>query len=268
VAAVIQALWEDTILRRTEYRQIHVEAKNGIAYLSGYVSSPSMSAGAEKAAYKADGVWQVVNHLAIDSEMQLAVSQAIGNDPLTRKGRIFVGVNNGFVTLSGVAPGLAARSIAQEQAAGISGIRGVLNSIRVHGVEMDLQNSRALQPVIGATIYATDIIVGRVDKVIINPKNRLVTAMISNTVLPDTDQMDANWLWNEHHHSARSLIIPIETVRHLTSTSIFLKEKGEVVAGFNDFDAALYLTAPKGWEPPYPYKHADIVLAGHTETAR
>jgi hypothetical protein len=263
----MQALWEDTLLRRTEYRQIHVEAKNGIAYLYGYVSSSSMRAGAEKAAYNADGVWKVVNHVAIDSEMQLSVSQAIANDPRTRNARIFVGVHNGFVTLTGLAPGLAARSAAQEQAAAIPRVRGVLNSIRVPGVEIDSENPRALQPVIGATIYATDIIIGSVDKVIVNPKNRLVTAVISNTVFPDSDQMGSNWLWNEHHYAKRSLIIPIEAVRRLTSTSIFLKEKGEVVADFNDFDAALYLPAPEDWEPPYPYKHTDILLAGHTETA-
>ena len=31
VGAVLQALWEDTIFRRTEYRQIHVEVEHGIA---------------------------------------------------------------------------------------------------------------------------------------------------------------------------------------------------------------------------------------------
>ena len=209
----------------------------------------------------------MVNHVAIDSEMQLSVSQAIANDPRTRNAKIFVGVNKGFATLTGLAPGLAARSVAQEQAAAISRVRGVLNSIRVPGAEIDLENPRGLQPVIGATIYATDIIIGSVDKVIVNPKNRLVTAMISNTILPDRDQMDSNWLWNEHRYSERSLIIPIETVRHLTSTSIFLEEKGEVVAGFNDFDSALYLPAPEDWEPPYPYKRRDILLAEHAETA-
>jgi osmotically-inducible protein OsmY len=267
VAAVIQALWEDTILRRTEYRQIYVEIENGIAYLSGYVSSQPMSKGAEKAAYKADGVWKVENHLAIDSEMELVVSQAIGEDPRTKNARIFVGVNNGFVTLTGLAPGLEGRLAAQEQAVAIPKVRGVLNSIRVPGVEVDGEDQRALQPVIGASVYANDIIIGSVDKVIIDPKNRLVTAILSNTVLPDLDQMGSNWLWDEHPNSERSVIIPIETVRHLTSTSVFLKVKGVVVAGFDDFDPISYLPAPEDWEPPYPYKHTDILFDGHTETA-
>ena len=261
VALVHQALWEDTILRRTEYRQIHVDVENGIAYLSGYVSSPSMRAGAEKAALKADGIWKVVNHLAIDSEMKLAVSQAIGKDLHTKNARIFVGVKNGFVTLTGQAHDLAGRSAAQEQAAAIPKVRGVLNSIRVPGVVINIEDQRALQPVIGAGIYATDIIIGVVEKVVVNPGNRLVTAILANAVLLDPDQIGSNWLRNEHRYSERKIIIPIGMVRHQTSTSVFLNVRGAVVAECNDFDPASYLPSPAEWEPLYPYKHTDILLA-------
>jgi osmotically-inducible protein OsmY len=267
VALVNQALWEDTILRRTEYRQIYVEVENGIAYLSGYVSSQPMSKGAEKAAYKADGIWKVVNGLAIDSELQLAVSQAIGNDPRTKKAKIFVGVNNGFVTLTGQAPDLESRVAAQEQAVAIARVRGVINSIRAPGVDIDIEGQQALQPAIGAGIYATDIIVGVVEKVVVNPDNRLVTAILATAVFPDPDQAGSNWLRNEHRYSERRIIIPIGSVRHLTSTSVFLREKGAVVAGFNDFDWPAYSAAPEEWEPPYPYKPTDILIAVSTKTA-
>lgn len=260
VALVLQALWEDTILRRTEYRQIHVDVENGIAYLSGYVSSPSMSTGAEKAAYKADGIWKVVNHLAIDSEMKLAVSQAIGKDPHTKNARIFVGVNNGFVTLTGQAPDLKGRSAAQEEAAAIPKVRGVINSIRVPGLDLDVEDQRALQPAIGTGIYATDIIIGFVEKVVVNPENRLVTAILANAVFPDPDQTGSNWLRNEHRYVERRIIIPIGSVRHQTASSVFLKEKSAVVAGSNDFDPVSYVPAPHDWEPPYPYKHEDVLL--------
>lgn len=268
VALVNQALWEDTVFRRTDYRQIYVEVENGIAYLSGYVSSPSMSVGAEKAAYKADGIWKVVNRLAIDSEIQLAISQALGNDLHTKTARIFVGVNNGFITLTGQAPDQASHSAAQQQAVAIPKVRGVLNSIRVPGLEMEAEDQRALQPTIGTGIYATDIIIGVVEKVVISPENRLVTAILANVVFPDPDQMGSNWLRHEHHYSERRVIIPINAVQHLTSTSVFLKERAAVVAGFNDFNPAAYLPAPDEWEPPYPYKHTDVLIAGHTETAQ
>jgi hypothetical protein len=91
-AHVSHILWADTILRQTDDRQIHVKVENGIAYLSGYVSFPSMSSGAERAAFKVDGIWKVENDLAIDSDLKTAVALAIGNDPLAKKARIFVGV--------------------------------------------------------------------------------------------------------------------------------------------------------------------------------
>lgn len=260
VPAVIQALWEDTILRRTEYRQIHVEVENGIAYLSGYVSSPSMSAGAEKAALKADGIWKVENRLTIDSEIKLAVSQAIGKDQRTRKARILVGVNNGFVTLTGQAPDLAARTAAQEQAVAIPEVRGVLNSIRVPGVNLDTGDQRALQPAVGLDIYATDNKIGIVEKVVIDPDSRLVTAILANAVFPDPSPSGLNWRWNEHHYFERKIIIPIETVRNQTSASVVLNEKSAIVAGFSDFDAGMYSPPPHDWEPPYPYKRGDVWL--------
>lgn len=82
MALVKRALWEDAILRRTDYRQIHVKVENGIAYLSDYVSFASMSSGAERAALKVDGIWKVENGLTNDSDLKIAVAQAIRNDPL------------------------------------------------------------------------------------------------------------------------------------------------------------------------------------------
>jgi len=267
VALVNQALWEDTLLRRTDYRQIHVKVENGIAYLSGYVSFPPMSSGAERAALKVDGIWKVENDLTIDRDLETAVAQAIGNDPLARKARVFVGVNNGFVTLTGQAPGLESRRAAQEQTVALPRVRGVINSIHVPGADKEVEDQRIWQPVIGAGIYATDMTIGKVEKVVIDPDNRLVTAILANARLPEPDQVGSNWPWNERYYSDRRVIIPIEMVRHVSSTSVFLKEKGAVVAGFNDFDAGSYSPAPEVWEPPYPYKHTYILLAGHTKTA-
>ena len=260
VAHVNHVLWADTILRRTDNRQIHVEVENGIVYLSGYVSFPSMSSGTERAALKVDGIWKVENDLTIDSELRIAVAQAIVKDPRTRNARIFVGVNNGFVTLTGQAHDLAGRAAAQEQAVAVPKVRGVYNSINVPGVDIGDENQRTLQPVIGAGVYATDILIGVVEKVVVNPANRLVTAILANAVFPDPDQTGSNWLRNEHRYVERRIIIPIETVRHQTSTSLFLKEKAAVVAGSNDFDPVSYVPAPDDWEPLYPYKQEDVLL--------
>jgi hypothetical protein len=199
--------------------------------------------------------------------LEIAVAQAIGNDPLARKARVFVGANNGFVTLTGQAPGFDSRRAAQEQAVAMPRVRGVINSIQVPGADIDVEDQRIWQPVIGVGIYATDMAIGKVEKVVIDPDNRLVKGVLVNAVLPDPEQIGSNWLWNEHHYSERRVILPIEAVRHVSSTSVFLNEKGAVVAGFDDFDPSSYFPAPDVWEPPYPYKHTDIILPKLAETS-
>jgi osmotically-inducible protein OsmY len=260
VALVNQALWEDTILRSTDYRQIRVKVENGIAYLSGYVSFPSMSSGAEKAALRVDGIWKVENGLTIDSDLKIAVAQAIGNDSIAKKARIFVGVNNGFVTLTGQAPGLESRRAAQQQAVAMPRVRGVINSIRVLGSDIGPQDPPIWQPVVGASIHATDMKIGNVEKVVIDPDSRLVTSILASARLPEPDELGTSWPWKERDYSERRVIIPIEAIRHLNSSSVFLKEKATMVAGYNDFDPAAYFPAPVIWEPPYPYEHTDVLL--------
>jgi hypothetical protein len=207
-----------------------------------------------------DGVWKVENDLTIDSDLKIAVAQAIGNDPLAKKARIFIGVNNGFVTLTGQAPGLESRRAAQEQAVALPRVRGVINSIRVLGSDIGPQDPPSWQPVVGANIHATDMKIGNVEKVIIDPDSRLVTSILASARLPEPDELGTSWPWKERHYSERRVIIPIKAVRHLNSSSVFLKEKATVVAGYKDFDPAAYFPAPVIWEPPYPYEHTDVLL--------
>jgi osmotically-inducible protein OsmY len=251
-AWVYHALWEDTILRRTDYRQIGVKVENGIAYLSGYVSYPFMSSGAERAASKVEGIWKVKNDLVIDSDLEMAVAQAIANDPRTRNARVYVGVKDGFVTLTGQAPGLESRTAAQEQAVAMPRVRGVINSICVPGIEIEVSDQHTWQPAIGASIHAADSTIGKVEKVVIDPDSRLVTAILADARLPNPGKAI---------ESERKIIIPIGLVRHVSSTSVSLNEHSSVVAGFDDFDPGAYIQSPEVWEPPYPYRHTDILLS-------
>lgn len=267
-ADVDKALWDDVILRRTEYRQIKVEAINSIVNLHGYVSTSSMKARAEEAVLKAVGVWKVANYLTIDDELKNDVAQAIGKDARTQKARIFVGSHNGFITLTGEASDIVGRAAAQEKAASIPEVRGVLNSIRVPGVDIKTEDLRALQPIIGAGIYATDILTGVVEKVVIDPDNRLVTAILANAVFPDPTQRGSYWLWNEQLYEERRIIIPIDMVRHQSEFDIFLKVKGAEAADFDTFDANLFTSPEENWQPPYPYKRADVLVARHADISR
>ena len=54
--------------------------------------------------------------------------------------------------------------------------------------------------------------------------------------------------------------MPIETVRHQSELDIFLKVKGAEAAAFETFDADSYSSPDENWQPPYPYKRADILI--------
>lgn len=267
-AGVGKALWDDVALRQTEYRQIDVKVKNSTVYLCGYVSLPSIKVRAERAALKAQGIWELENLLTVDSDLTLAVAQAIGKDVRTRKARIFTGSHNGFITLSGETSELEARIAAQEQAVSIPKVRGVFNSIRVSGEDIHTVDQRALQPTIGAGIYATDTLVGVVRKVIINPDNRLVIAILAKAVFPDPTQKGGNGLWSEPLYEERSIIIPIDVVRHQSKFDVFLKVTGAETEVFETFDAYSYASPDEGWQPPYPYTSADVLVTRHTNTSR
>lgn len=267
-AGVGKALWDDVALRQTEYRQIDVKVKNSTVYLCGYVSLPSIKVRAERAALKAEGIWELENLLTVDSDLTLAVAQAIGKDVRTRKARIFTGSHNGFITLSGETSELEARIAAQEQAVSIPKVRGVFNSIRVSGEDIHTVDQRALQPTIGAGIYATDTLVGIVRKVIINPDNRLVIAILAKAVFPDPTQKGGNGLWSEPLYEERSIIIPIDVVRHQSKFDVFLKVTGAETEVFETFDAYSYASPDEGWQPPYPYTSADVLVTRHTNTSR
>lgn len=267
-ADVSKALWDDAVLRQTEYRQIDVKVNNGTVYLCGYVSLPSMKVRAERAALKADGIWKLENLLTVDSDLTLAVAQAVGKDSRTRKARIFTESHNGFITLSGETYDLGARIAAQEQAVSIPKVRGVFNSIRVSGADIRTEDQRAIQPTIGAGIYSTDTLVGVVQKVIINPDNRLVVAILAKAVFPDPTQKEANLIWSEPLYEERRIIIPMNMVKHQSKLDIFLKVTGAETEDFETYDANSYTSPDESWQPPYPYRSADVLVARHTNTSR
>jgi hypothetical protein len=80
--------------------------------------------------------------------------------------------------------------------------------------------------------------------------------------------MRSNWLWNEHRYTERRIIIPIDTIRHQSEFDIFLKVTGAEAANFETFDANLYTSPEENWQPPYPYKRADVLVARHGNTSR
>jgi osmotically-inducible protein OsmY len=266
-ASVRKALWADGLLRQTEYWQIRVRVEESITYLEGYVSIPSMKIRAERAALRADGIWKVHNCLKIDRELESSVERAIEKDPRIGDVRIQVGSQNGFITLSGVALNPEVRRAAQHQAISVPDVRGVLNFIRVPGAEIETESLSTLQPAIGAGIFATDLLLGVVEKVVINPDNLLVTAILAKAVFPDPSQWQSPWVWNNPRYSERSVIIPMAIVQPRSETDIFLRVNMAEAAMLETFDANAYGIPEEDWRPPYPYQRTDVLLSRQTEAS-
>jgi hypothetical protein len=99
-----------------------------------------------------------------------------------------------------------------------------------------------------------------VDKVIVNPNNRRVIAMIVRGKFTG-QQFDPN---SDVEAGAfpveRSIIIPMSTVRHLTRTSGFLYINSGQKNRYMDLSLVHFITAPQSWVPPYPYCPDDVLF--------
>src|SRR5690606_6729595 len=118
---------------------------------------------AARVARRVPGVLRVENRIVTDGEVAVAVAQALASDAQTREQRILVHAGHGVVTLGGEISSDNIRAAAEEVAAGVPQVRGVINKIRTPGVVVDPAKQRVLQPRIGQGIYARDMVLGRIE---------------------------------------------------------------------------------------------------------
>ena len=75
-------------------------------------------------------------------------------------------------------------------AASVPQVRGIVNDIRAPGITVDPEEQKILEPSIGREVFATDILLGEVERVIINPHNRRVTSFVAHGNFPDLRHVD------------------------------------------------------------------------------
>jgi osmotically-inducible protein OsmY len=257
---VDRALWKDAMLRRTDYREIHVAVKNGVVYLSGNVIRASNQERAEAAARTIPAVLGVMNYLVPDDKIIGEVAGALGKIEHEHQVKFFTGVQNGVVKLTGEVSSATVRSLAEKSVADIPGVRGVINSIRTFGVNLEPEDQRFLQPYIGEQIYFRDSLCVTVQKVIINPNNRRVVAMIVRGRFSNSQQNPGFLAYHKRQTAERLFAIPMSSVRNLAEVSGFLRINSTEAAGFLDFDPAGFLVPGEDWTPPYPYCRNDVLF--------
>ncbi len=255
---VDHALWSNEILRNTDYKEIGISVEHGVVRLRGHVITHMNKRNAEEAVHSVSGVLGLENYLVVDQDLLIDVAQALGKNDLTRSERISVGVQNGFVTLNGQVGSSAVRVAAEAVAASIPQVRGVVNDLQAPNVVLDNKESQTWQPHIGQQACAADMQLGRVERVIINPRNRRVTAFVVRGYFPDPKHKDNYRLPDEDPEQERSVVIPIVAVRYETDSAVLLEVNGTEAAKYPAFDPAGFKNPPAEWQPPYPYRWEQV----------
>jgi osmotically-inducible protein OsmY/sporulation protein YlmC with PRC-barrel domain len=253
-AEVEKALWADEILRETDYDQIDVKAEGGIVQLRGHVITSMNRTRAENAARSIHGVLGVENHLVVDKDLAIEVAEALGNDERTQLESISVVAQNGVIALNGQVGSAAIRQAAEEVAASVQKVRGVANYLQATAVVVDAEEQQVWQPPIDREVYATDMLIGHVESVIINPHNRRVTAFVFHGYYPE--QLPTY----ENMQTERRVLVPIRTVRYETKSSVLLDISTIKAFQGRDFVPADFVSPPEDWQPPYPYHRRDVLF--------
>lgn len=256
---VNDALWADDMIRATDYHEIGISVHAGRVTLKGHTQTSGIKARAEQAARSTPGVLGVENQLIVDDELVMEVAQALARNTRTRGQLIRVYARHGIISLNGEVGSAEIRAAAEECAAGLPRVRAVVNYLRAPGVAVDVEDQRVLQPARGCAVYASDMPIGHVERVIINPRNRRVTALVVQGELPDltSDQLDQ--LPINLPQQARRMVVPISAMQ-LVTTSVSLNLTSLEAAHCPDFDPANYALPAAQWQPPYPYRWDDVLF--------
>jgi osmotically-inducible protein OsmY len=263
VIEVKRTLQEERFLHGAEIENILVSATRGFITLSGYVPDSVQKARAEKAARRIPGVLNVENRLVLDEDLKLAAAEAVAQIPGSSAGSVFVGAQNGYIVLTGEAPSVESRLAAEERAGSVPKIRGVLNWIRVEGLEYS--EPRAIQPRIGARVYGRNVVSAHVEQVIVNRVNRLVEAIVVDGLCPEPRKDKTHWFLGDSALVRRKVVIPILNIDHQTRTAVFLANE---VPRFADLDRISFVLPEAGWRPPYPYHRENVLVSKPVESGQ
>ncbi len=259
-AHVENALWSIDFLQNTDYEEISVSVQDGIVILRGHVITMMNKTQIGDAVRSIAGVLGVENNLVVDQDLVIEVTQALGQDERTRYEWISVGAQNGVITLRGQVGSAAVREAAGEITASTPQVRGVINDLQAPDVVIDPEEHRFCQPLIDQDVYAGDMELGQVKRVILAPRSRRVTAFVVDGTFPDLLNKHGHRLPGGDPRQKRCVVIPISALRDISYNSILLEASGVEAAQNRDFNPADFISPPVSWKPPYPYRWEEVLL--------
>lgn len=261
VADANRALHAAGIVRASDSGDVSVTLCNGEATLSGHVGTFADRLNAESVLRQVPGVRGVQDDLVADDDLVNLVAQALANDERTRSETIFVAASHGVVILSGLRNSSKARAAAEECAGQVSSVRGVSNYIETPGAVVAAAEERVLQPRIGQEVFANDMSLGRVERVIVNPRNRRVVAVLVNGPFPEQQRARPSWRSYETRVEERRLRVSAADIDFVTPTVVQLRINGAAAVRGDDFAPRDFVQPDRGWRAPYPFTATDCLWA-------
>jgi len=255
------ALIDAGFLRGSNYGDVSVAAWHGTATLRGHVANSTDKLRAGRSMRDVPGVSEVQNDLVTDDDLVNLVAQALAHDERTRRETIFVAVSHGVVILSGQRNSAKARAAAEECAARVSSVRGVSNYIEAPGIVVSENEQHVLQPRAGQEVLASDMALGRVKRVIVDPHNRRVAAIVVVGRFPDRRRATPRMRSYDMPMEERCLVIPIAEVRFMTRTVVQLTISGIAAARHDDLSPGNFAQPDPTWRPPYPFAADECLWA-------
>ena len=223
-----------------------ISALRGFVLLTGHVGKKYHRDLMEEIANALPGVHAVHNKLVVDSDLTIQVAERLSKDEKTRHYIFPVGCAHGWVRIGGVVPRRELQRAAEEIAAQVPSVRGVLSRPRVINEPFETER-RAIQPRIKAKVHDYNRQESVITHVLIEPRNRLVT----HTVVSISDFHDGKSVIHEH-------LIPVESMEVVNQESIILKRNGPPLNAFPVIELSSYPLPPSEWEPPYPYEEGFV----------
>jgi hypothetical protein len=225
-----------------------VKVQEGTVCIIGHVVKAYHRELAENLVKSVSGVQVVQNELVVDSDLVVEVAQALAADSRTQSYIIPVGASHGWVQLGGEVPTLEVRLAAEEVAASVPRVRGVLALPHLPGetghtcLEIGKRNC-LVQPQIGDRVDAENDLAGKVVEVIIDPHNRLVSHVAVEA---------------DYELKGRSVtekfIVPATAIELASDENLFLCDTLNDLAARPAYQETDFPIAPSEWRPPYPYE--------------
>lgn len=243
----------------TNAGNITVSARDGEVMLSGHVMSSNSKLQAEKITSESTYPPTLQNRLVVDNDLMYLVSQALADNRQTHQEHILVSVRQGVVTLSGRASSAEARQAAEECAAQVPLVRGISNLMGAQGIVVDEREQRVMQPQMGQEVFASDMSLGHVSRLIIDPRNRRVVAIVVRGHFPIRRLMPLRTYPWEIQTQERSVVIPVSTIDSISMSMVQLDIRSVDAAQYTNFQAEDFRIPDVEWRPPYPYAIGDCL---------